>query len=129
MPTYMCIFLVHAAGEFSVLNSPKSLSFKGNDALQSQYVGDVLSASVGNPVAGDAEWAAMNVEDPFNLPKRVIAVVVDGASHISLDSNAKIFPLVGSSADESLNALSSDLEASNVPVCDMNFNEFEEAVS
>lgn len=120
---------VHAAGEFTVLNSPKAISFKGNDPLNSRYVGDVLYAAMGNAVVGDSDWSGLTINDPFNLAKGVIAVHVEGLSHVTSAGNAKSYELVGSNTGQSLNALAAELEAANEPVCDINFDQYDEGVS
>ncbi|KAH8417313.1 hypothetical protein KR222_008704, partial [Zaprionus bogoriensis] len=119
---------VHAAGEFTVLNSPKAISFKGNDPLNSRYVGDVLFAAMGNSVVGDSDWSGLTINDPFNLAKGVIAVHVEGLSHVTTAGNVKSYELVGSNAGNSLNALAAELEAANEPVCDINFDQYDEGV-
>ncbi|KAH8294025.1 hypothetical protein KR054_007479, partial [Drosophila jambulina] len=119
---------VHAAGEFTVLNRPKAISFKGNDALESHYVGDVLFAAMGNAVVGDSDWSGMTINDPFNLAKGVILVHVSGISHVTTAGNVKSYELTGSNTDTSLNALAAELEAANEPVCDINFEQFDNGV-
>ncbi|EDW39177.1 GL13947 [Drosophila persimilis] len=122
------IAAIHAAGELTVLNSPKAISFKGNDALDSQYVGDVMYASMGNAVAGDSNWNGMIINDPFELAKGVICVHVRGISHVIAAGNAKTYQLTESNTDASLNALAAELEATKEPVCDINFGQFDEGV-
>ncbi|KAH8355546.1 hypothetical protein KR200_004130, partial [Drosophila serrata] len=119
---------VHAAGEFTVLNRPKAISFKGNDPLESHYVGDVLYAAMGNAVVGDSNWSGMTINDPFNLAKGVILVHVSGISHVTTAGNAKSYELTGANTDSSLNALAAELEAANEPVCDINFEQFDNGV-
>lgn len=109
-----------ATGEFSVVFSPDSVSFTGSEPLQSEYVDDVFNAAVGNAIPGDAEWSGMTVENPFSLPKGVIAVSVDGVAHIELPSNTKTYAMEGNDADESLSAMISELQASSKVVCDIN---------
>ncbi|XP_068155680.1 ATPase H(+)-transporting accessory protein 2 [Drosophila tropicalis] len=122
------IAAIQATGEFTVLNSPKAISFKGNDALESAYIGDVLYAAKGNAVTGDSKWGGMRINDPFDLAKGVIAVHVQGVSHVTTSGNAKTYELVGSHTDSSLNALAAELEASNEPVCDINFEQYDSGV-
>ncbi|EDV43304.1 uncharacterized protein Dana_GF16587 [Drosophila ananassae] len=122
------IAAIHAAGEFTVLNSPKAISFKGNDALESYYLGDVLYACMGNSVIGDSNWNGVTINDPFNLAKGVIVVHVKGTGHVTTSGNAKSYELTGSRTDASLNALAAELEATNEPVCDINFEQFDDGV-
>ncbi|KAH8308088.1 hypothetical protein KR059_006026, partial [Drosophila kikkawai] len=119
---------VHAAGEFTVLNRPKAISFKGKDALDSHYVGDVLYAAMGNAVVGDSNWNGMTINDPFNLAKGVILVHVSGISHVTTAGDVKSYELTGAHTDSSLNALAAELEAANEPVCDINFEQFDNGV-
>lgn len=97
--------------------------------MNSRYVGDVLFAAMGNPVAGDSEWNGLTINNPFNLAKGVIAVHVEGLSHVTTAGNVKSYDLVGSNAGNSLNALAAELEAANEPVCDINFDQYDEGVS
>ncbi|EDX13655.1 ATPase H(+)-transporting accessory protein 2 [Drosophila simulans] len=122
------IAAINASGEFTVLNRPKAISFKGNDALESHYVGDVLYASMGNAVSGDTNWNGLTINDPFNLAKGVILVHVQGIGHVTTAGNVKTYELTGSGTDASLNALAAELEAANEPVCDINFEQFNDGV-
>ncbi|KAH8232308.1 hypothetical protein KR032_003971, partial [Drosophila birchii] len=124
----LLFFTVHAAGEFTVLNRPKGISFKGNDALESQSVGDVLYAAMGNAVVSDSAWSGMTINDPFNLAKGVILVHVSGISHVTTAGNVKSYELTGYNTDSALYGLSADLEAANEPVCDINFEQFDNGV-
>ncbi|XP_030370005.1 renin receptor [Scaptodrosophila lebanonensis] len=124
----LLIVAIHASGEFTVLSSPKGISFKGNDALDSYNVGDVLYASLGNAVNGDSNWSGMTFSDPFNLAKCIIAVHVQGTRHIATTGASKTYDLVGSSTSNSLNGLAAELEAANEPVCDINFEQYEDGI-
>ncbi|XP_073816552.1 ATPase H(+)-transporting accessory protein 2 [Musca autumnalis] len=125
----LCIVAISASGEFTVLSTPKSLSFKGNEPLQSQYIGDVVFASLGNAVAGDAQWSGLTIADPFNLPKIVVAASLSGVAHSKVSGAGKSYEIQGSSVDEALNGVSAQLEADNEPVCDFNFEDLEEGVA
>ncbi|KAH8278660.1 hypothetical protein KR018_006653 [Drosophila ironensis] len=122
------LFAVQAGGEFSVLNSPKGISFKGSEALESSSVGDVLYASLGNAVIGDSNWNGLNIDDPFTLAKGVIVVHVEGTGHVTTADPAKTYKLVGSGIGASLNGLVAELKASDEPVCDINFAEYDDGV-
>ncbi|XP_037950808.1 ATPase H(+)-transporting accessory protein 2 [Teleopsis dalmanni] len=124
----LCVVAACASGEFSVLSSPKSLSFKGNDILQSAYVNEVFSASVGYPITGVSKWSGLIIKDPFTLAKGVITVLVEGVDSIPVSSEAKTYGLQGDESGESLNLLATDLEANNVPICYIDFNRFDDAV-
>ncbi|XP_030371860.1 renin receptor-like [Scaptodrosophila lebanonensis] len=124
----LLIVAIHASGELTVLSSPKGISFKGNDALESYNVGDVLYAALGNAVNGESDWSGMIISDPFNLAKCIIAVHVQGTRHIETAGTFKTYDLVGSSTSNSLTALAADLEAANEPVCDINFEKYEDGI-
>lgn len=117
------IAAIHAAGELTVLNSPKSISFKGNDALNSQFVGDVLLAAKGYAVDGNSNWDSMFINDPFNMAKNIIAVHVEGQEQGINNANGKSFQLIGSNSKSSLNAVAAELEANSESVCDLKFDE------
>ncbi|KAI8115292.1 hypothetical protein FF38_03812 [Lucilia cuprina] len=122
----LCVVAIKATGEFTVLSTPKSLSFKGNEPLQSRDVGDVLYASLGNAVAGDSQWSGLTIVDPFNLPKGVIAVSLDGVEHTKVSGAGKTYPVQGNTVEQSLNGVSAQLEADSEPVCDISFENVEE---
>ncbi|XP_061396590.1 ATPase H(+)-transporting accessory protein 2 [Musca vetustissima] len=125
----LCIVAIKASGEFTVLSTPKSLSFKGNEPLQSQYVGDVVYASLGNAVAGDAQWSGLTIADPFNLPKVVVAATLTGVAHTKVSGAGKSYEIQGNSVKEALNGVSAQLEADNEAVCDLDFDDLEEGVA
>ncbi|EDV90798.1 GH14333 [Drosophila grimshawi] len=122
------IAAIHATGEFTVLNTPKAISFKGNDPLNSRYVGDVLYAAMGNAVIGDSDWSGMIINEPFHLAQGIIAVHVEGVNHVTSAGNVKSYELVGPYTGHALNALAAELEAANEPVCDINFDQYDEGV-
>ncbi|XP_013117089.1 ATPase H(+)-transporting accessory protein 2 [Stomoxys calcitrans] len=123
------VVTIRATGEFTVLSTPKSLSFKGNEPLASQYIGDVVYASLGNAVAGDAQWSALTIADPFNLPKVVVAASLNGVAHSKVSGAGKSYEIQGNSVNEALNGVSAQLESDNEPVCDLDFEDFEEGVA
>uniref|UniRef100_A0A1L8EF20 Putative renin receptor n=1 Tax=Haematobia irritans TaxID=7368 RepID=A0A1L8EF20_HAEIR len=123
------VVAIRASGEFTILSTPKSLSFKGNEPLASQYIGDVVYASLGNAVAGDAQWSALTIVDPFNLPKVVVAAALNGVAHSKIAGAGKSYEIQGNSVREALNGVSAQLEADNEPVCDFDFEDFEEGVA
>lgn len=110
------------------MSSSKSLSFKGNEPLQSQYIGDVVYAALGNAVAGDAQWSALTITDPFDLPDVVVAASLSGVAHTKVSAAGKSYEIQGNAVDEALNGVSAQLEADNEPMCDFNFEDFEEGV-
>lgn len=126
---YCSLFLVKATGEFTILSSPKSLLFKGNEPLPSSDVGDVIAASMGNSVAGDSKWPGLIIEDPFNPARGSIVCVLNGVASSKVASAGKTYKLDGNTVEQSLNGLSAQLEADNEPVCDINFEQFDEGVA
>lgn len=121
-------FPVSANGEFTILSTPKSLTFKGTEPLQSQYVGDFIYAALGNAVAGAARWSGLTINDPFNMPSKVVAIALSGAENSKLSATGKTFDIEGSSVEPALNGVSAQLEADNDPVCDINFENFADGI-
>lgn len=118
-----------AFGDFVVLNSPKSLNFKGTEPLSSEDLGEVIYASLGNGLSGDAKWTGLNILDPFNLPENVITIMLDGVTDSKLSAiGEKTFQLEDYGVEDSLNAVIAQFEADNEPACVMNFENFEEAI-
>lgn len=111
------------------MNSPKSLSFKDNEPIQSHEIGEVLYASLGNAVSGDSQWSGLNIVDPFNMPKRAIIVSIDGIDHSNISAVGKTYALHGNTVEQSLNGVITQLEADNDPVCAFTFDQFEEEKS
>uniref|UniRef100_A0A1A9Z8A3 Uncharacterized protein n=1 Tax=Glossina pallidipes TaxID=7398 RepID=A0A1A9Z8A3_GLOPL len=125
----ICITTTNAFGEFVILNSPKSLKFTGTEPISSEDLGDVIYASLGNGLSGDAKWPCLNILDPFNLPENVVTVRLDGVTNSKLSAiGEKTYQLEGHRVEDSLNAVADQLEADNEPVCVMNFENFEEAI-
>ncbi|XP_055380968.1 ATPase H(+)-transporting accessory protein 2 [Condylostylus longicornis] len=127
MLKYLVIFpflllTVQAAGTFSVLEHPNSLLFKGNDRLDSNYIGDVLGASLGLYIDADTKWSGLFIDNPFEFPKGVINVMVEGVKGINLSQKAKTFPLTGGDSIDSLNTISSTVEALNSPTINVDLN-------
>ncbi|XP_037030067.1 ATPase H(+)-transporting accessory protein 2 [Bradysia coprophila] len=115
----------HAAGRLQILQSPKSLSFKGNDRLESESLADVLAASLGFSVTHPSEWKGLYINDPFNPATGVIAVVVDGVNSFDHVNSAKThsFDLVGSGAQESLDSLVFRVQEHNAEAIDLDLTQ------
>lgn len=75
-----------SCNDFTVLNSPKSIDFKGTSSLPSESVSEVLAASLGYSVSG-SKWDGLYVNDPFNSAKGVVSIVVEGVE----DLDFKVF--------------------------------------
>lgn len=75
-----------SCNEFIVLNSPKSIDFKGSSSLPSESVSEVLAASLGYSVSG-SKWDGLFVNDPFNAAKGVLSVVVEGVESLDFKVN------------------------------------------
>ncbi|KAH8415948.1 hypothetical protein KR222_004749 [Zaprionus bogoriensis] len=106
---------VRAYGELTILSSPKSLTFTGDDELRSIYVGDVLLAALGYAVTGDTSWSGMAIKDPFDLGKTSILVVyVRGVYHIPVNVSVNSYELFASETETSLDYLVSQLPKETV---------------
>ncbi|CAO1433769.1 unnamed protein product [Diamesa serratosioi] len=82
-----------SCNEFIILNSPKSIDFKGSSSLTSDSVSEVLAASLGYSVSG-SNWDGLFVNDPFNTAKGVLSVVVEGVESLDF-KDAKTYNLIG----------------------------------
>lgn len=76
-------FLLATCNEFIVLNSPKSVEFKGTSDLPAESLSEVLSATLGFSVQPSKVWDGLFVNDPFNTAKAVVSIVVEGADNLS----------------------------------------------
>jgi len=120
---------INAAGQLSFLSYPDSLKFSGDEALDSQYTGDVLSATLGNSIVTDANWAGLVIKNPFSLAKGIVALVIDGSDHVDVGQNAMSYALVGGQGGNSIKAFTNEMESNNVPVCDIDFEHFKLGVT
>lgn len=95
---FALLVYVHGAGEISVLQTPDSLIFSGQEQLDLSIVKNVLSAALGFTVPEGPRWSGMVVSDPFHFADAVVVVSVPGVP--SLDSiQGRTYPL---STDEPL---------------------------
>lgn len=95
------IFLVNCS-ELIVLNTPKSIEFKGDSEVPAESLSSVLSATLGYSIDGLSSWDGLFVNDPFNAAKSVVSVVVEGVDSLNLQvitnlsgkkRNYSIFPV------------------------------------
>lgn len=121
----LCVATITASGDFSILNTPKALAFKGSEELSAEHVGQVLYAALGNDVSG-IEWSGMIVKDPFNMPEGLVVVSVQGLSSLGL-SNAKTYPLEGKIGTDEFAIVAEQFNDNHEAVCNLNFNNFEQA--
>lgn len=119
----LCLAL--ASGRLSILQSPKSLSFKGNDRLDSESLADVLAASLGFSVTHPSEWKGLYINDPFSPATGVVAIVVDGVNNFDHVNSAKShsYELVGSGAQESLDSLVFRVQEHNAEAIDLDLTQ------
>nr|ATU82705.1 venom renin-receptor-like protein 1 [Pristhesancus plagipennis] len=89
---------VNGAGEISILQTPDSLSFVGQEQLDLSNVKNLLSSALGFTVPEIPRWSGMVINDPFHFADAVVVVSIPGVP--SLDSvQGKTYPL---NTDESL---------------------------
>lgn len=110
--TFFIVFTALASGELSILQSPPSIEFKGSDSLESETLSDVFAASIGYSVENPSGWNGLYINNPFNTPKSLLIVYVDGVEKLNLDKS-KNYRLIGSASGDSLNQLSSTVRQSN----------------
>ncbi|XP_018572333.1 renin receptor [Anoplophora glabripennis] len=72
----------YGAGEFSVLHSPESLTFKGHDHVRESTLKEVYSAALGFSTEHYSNWQGLYIENPFDLPEAIVTVSVDGVADI-----------------------------------------------
>ncbi|EDW01561.1 ATPase H(+)-transporting accessory protein 2 [Drosophila grimshawi] len=121
------ISVIQATGEFTVLNNPKSIEFKGEDELESFYVGDVLLASLGNAVTGNSKWSGLFIKDPFTLSNTsVIVVHIQGVYRVPTVERVMAYELLDSDAGKSLDSLAAQLSPASV--ADFDFNNHSKGV-
>lgn len=94
-----------ASGRLSILKSSKSLEFKGSDKLECESLGDVFAAALGYSVEHSSEWKGLYVIDPFQPPKAVVSIVVDGIDKVHTDAKSNTYDVSGTGCQESLDSL------------------------
>lgn len=80
-------FLPVTCNEFIVLNSPKSVEFKGTSDLPSESLSDVLAAPLGFSIGDSAKFDGLFVKDPFSSAQSVVTVVVEGVDSLDFKVN------------------------------------------
>lgn len=118
-------YVALASGQLQILKSPKSLSFKGNDRLDSESLADVLAASLGFSVTHPSDWTGLYINDPFSPASGVVAIVVDGVNNFDHVNSAKThsYELVGSGAQESLDSLVFRVQEHNAEAIDLDLTQ------
>ncbi|KAL3278716.1 hypothetical protein HHI36_016248 [Cryptolaemus montrouzieri] len=88
-------------GEFSILNQPRSISFKGHHQLKESTLGEVYSASLGFSNSQFSNWDGMFISNPFYMAEAIATVSVEGVSSINLIKGHN-FPLKTDLEDENI---------------------------
>lgn len=104
MTKFTLHFLAYGSGQLSIVQSPKSVLFKGSEKLESESLGDVLAASLGYSVEQSSNWKGLFIADPFNTVSGVVALVVDGIDNINVGKTTT-YELTGTDSKESLDSL------------------------
>lgn len=118
MKTFLVILSVICAvhcSEFIVLNSPKTIEFKGKSDLPAESLSEVLSATLGYSVQTLNIWDGLFVNDPFNTAKSVVSIVVEGADDLKF-KNSKSFNIVGNQVNFEEALLNKVLDHSHIGV-------------
>lgn len=125
-----CIIAINASGKVNFMKYPDSLSFKSDEKLDSESLGDVVAASLGHCVDDEApRWNGLFINDVFSLPQCAMVVIVQGVDSLNFNSKVKTYPMVGSSSEESMNAVSSELESAGIQTCSIAFDQSSDALS
>jgi len=80
--------------EFIILNTPKSIEFKGTSEIPAESLSEVFAVTLGYSVQSSQIWDGLYVNDPFNTAKAVVSVVVEGGNNLKF-KNSKSFNLDG----------------------------------
>lgn len=120
-----CIIAINASGELNVMKYPNSLSFKGDQKLNTDSLADIVSVCLGQCVDDEAlKFNGLYINNVFDLPQCALVVIVEGVDHINFNSKVKTYQMIGSSSEESMNAVSSELESSaGVQTCSIVFDQ------
>ncbi|XP_046741081.1 ATPase H(+)-transporting accessory protein 2 isoform X2 [Diprion similis] len=101
---------VQAAGELTILHSPESVTFRGEEELSQTVMTEVFTAALGNTPKLRSSWDGMAINDIFDLPEAVVVVAVEGVKSIESPSG-KHYPLIEDESEETTwQALSGRLE-------------------
>lgn len=110
----LLINTVHGNGQFTVINSPSGILFKGNERLPEQDFLEVYSAAFGFSIERGTSWNGFYITNPFKLAHVIVELNVDGVS--SLDSNiGHQFPLKTNADNDDLFYLLSQRIQSRYP--------------
>uniref|UniRef100_A0A0A9YKL4 Renin receptor n=1 Tax=Lygus hesperus TaxID=30085 RepID=A0A0A9YKL4_LYGHE len=83
---------VYGSGELSILQTPDSLRFSGQQQLDLSSVKNVLATALGFSVPETPRWSGLTVKDPFHFADAVVVMAVPGVA--SLDSvQGRTYPL------------------------------------
>lgn len=80
-------FISVTCNEFIVLNTPKSIEFKGTSEIPAESLSEVLAATLGYSVQTSKIWDGLFVNDPFNTAKSVVTIVVEGGENLKFKVN------------------------------------------
>lgn len=98
--------LVSANGELSIAHSPSSIDFKGNERLDSSSVAEVFSAALGYSVENPSGWGGLYVNEPFNMPKTIVVIVIEGVEELGVSQDkSPSYKIVGSTTSQSIDKL------------------------
>lgn len=110
-------------GELSILQNPASIDFKGSEKLDSESISSVLLASLGYSVAHPSGWSGLYINEPFNLPKSIVAVVIEGVEQLKIQQGKHSeYAILGSSSGSSIEHLVETIQEHG-RVIDIDLNE------
>lgn len=111
----ICTFVAAAygAGQLTVLDAPKSLEFRGNDALNGDAVCALLPAALGYSIEKSVKWSGLYVADPFHLPAHTVILSTDGADKLNIGANKIASYPVEASGHESFDCAGARVESHN----------------
>lgn len=99
------------------------MDFKGDEALNSESIGDVFSAALGYSVVHPSDWSGLYINNPFSPAQGVVALIVDGISNINLEAAKPIsYPIDGSDSEDSIDSLISQVRQHNGLTANLDFS-------
>lgn len=117
------LLLAFASGQVTILQSPKSLDFKGTDGrLDANDFGQLVSASIGRSIQQSSDFNNFFIKDVFNTPDNVVVLSVNGGKKINFEKKLS-YSVVGDDALESLEYAIDRAQEDSLPTSTLDLSE------
>ncbi|XP_015518978.1 ATPase H(+)-transporting accessory protein 2 isoform X1 [Neodiprion pinetum] len=101
---------VQAHGTFTIMHSPESVTFHGNEEVCQSLLPEIFSLTLGYTTKMRGSWDGMRITNIFDLPEAVVGVAIEGVTSIE-PPRGKHYPLIEDESEETTwQALSGRLE-------------------